>query len=129
MTMRQNTTMEDVVGTKVLVYLHREAFESLKAVQGIDSDKFIAQVVGLDGFGLWIENPQFITVPVYGDDGKYIPPEERKEVTHRAVFLLQFGAIKTLLQFPDRDSFTGSEDEVEIGFKAMANRQEEKQDG
>ena len=129
MTIRQNITMEDVVGTKVLVHLHREAFEALRAVQGIDSEKFVAYVVGLDGFGLWIENPQYKVVPVYDDDGNYIPPEDRKEMSHRATFLLQFSAIQTIIQFPDRSSFTGGEDEVEIGFKAMVNRKEGKQDG
>lgn len=129
MTMRQNITMEDVVGTKVLIHLHREAFESLKSVQGIDSEKFVGRVVGLDGFGLWIENPQYKVVPVYDDDGEYIPPEERKEMSHRAAFLLQFSAIQTIIQFPDRPSFTGGEDEVEIGFKAMVQRKEGKRDG
>lgn len=129
MTMSQNITMEDVVGTKVLIHLHREAFESLRAVQGIDSEKFVARVVGLDGFGLWIENPQYKVVPVYDDDGNYIPPENRKEMSHRAAFLLQFGAIQTIIQFPDRPSFTGSEDEVEIGFKAMVSRKEDETDG
>lgn len=129
MTVRQNITMDDVVGTKVLIVLHRQAFEALKDVQGIESEKFVAQVVGLDGFGLWIENPQYRTVPVYSDDGEYIPPEDRNEVIHRAAILLQWGVIQTILQFPDRQAFSGGEDEVEIGFKAMVNRGEDKLDG
>ena len=129
MTTRQNITMDDVVGTKVLIVLHRQAFEALKNVQGIESEKFVAQVVGLDGFGLWIENPHYKTVPVYSDEGDYIPPENREEVNHRAAILLQWGSIQTILQFPDRPAFSGGEDEVEIGFKAMVNRQEESGDG
>ena len=134
MTTRHNITMEDVVGTKVLIVLHRPAFEAMQGVQGIESEKFVAQVVGLDGFRLWIENPQYRTTPVYTDDGEYIPPEDRQEVVHRAAVLLQWGAIQTVLQFPDRPAFSGGEDEVEIGFKAMVHRHDEgkakdKQDG
>ena len=126
MVSRQNITMEDVVGTKVLIHLHRTAFESLRSVQGFDSEKFVARVVGLDGFGLWIENPQYRTVPVYSDEGEYIPPEKRSEVIHRAAVLLQWSMIQTILQFPDRPAFSGGEDEIEIGFKAMVNRGEDK---
>jgi len=109
--------------------LHRHAFESLKDVQGIESEKFVAQVVGLDGFGLWIENPQHRTTPVYSDEGEYIPPEEREEVVYRAAILLQWSAILTVLQFPDRPAFSAGEDEVEIGFKAMVHRRKEDSDG
>ncbi len=112
-------TMEDVVGTKVLIKLHRQAYETLD-VQGVESEKFVAQVVGLDSFGLWIENPAYTTIPVYDDEGNYIPPEDRAEVVHRAVFLLQWPYIQTIMQFPDRPAYRGGVDEAEIGFKSKA---------
>jgi hypothetical protein len=112
-------TMEDVVGTKVLIKLHRQAYETLD-VQGVESEKFVARVVGLDSFGLWIENPGYTTIPVYDDDGNYIPPEDRAEVVHRAVFLLQWPYIQTIMQFPDRPAYRGGVDEAEIGFKSKA---------
>jgi hypothetical protein len=109
-------TMEDLVGTKALVSLHPEAFEILD-VQGIDDPQFVARVLGFDSFGLWVENPRYCTTPVYDDEGAYIEPEDRGEVCHRAVVLLQWPFIKTILQFPDRPTFGTSLNASEIGFK------------
>ena len=64
--------MENVVGNKVLIHLHRQAYEML-SLQGIDSEKFIARVAGVDGFGLWVENPNYTTIPVFNDDGGVHP--------------------------------------------------------
>lgn len=125
--MQAPITIDQVVGTKVLIKLHRQAYEMLD-LQGIESEKFVAHVVGVDAFGLWVENPSYTTIPVYDDSGEYIPPEKRGEVTHRAVFLLQWPYIQTILQFPDRPAYRGGVDEEEIGFKAKV-KQEEKPDG
>ena len=114
---RQLVTMDSVVGTKVLIQLHREAYERLE-LQGIDGDRFVAHVVGADAFGLWIENPSYTTIPVYDDDGNYIPPEQRQAVTHRAVFLLFWPYVQTIIQFPDRPAYRAGVDEVEIGFRS-----------
>jgi len=119
--------MDHVVGSKVVIKLHRQAYEMLD-LQGIESEKFVARVVGVDAFGLWVENPAYTTIPVYDDSGVYIPPEKRSEVSHRAVFLLQWPYIQTILQFPDRPAYRGGVDEEEIGFKAKVRR-EEKPDG
>jgi hypothetical protein len=116
--------MDQVVGSKVVIKLHRQAYEMLD-LQGIESEKFVARVVGVDAFGLWVENPAYTTIPVYTDDGEYIPPEERSEITHRAVFLLQWPYIQTIMQFPDRPAYRGSVDESEIGFKAMVKHEGE----
>ncbi|MCC7477141.1 hypothetical protein IT575_01675 [bacterium] len=113
---RQAITMETVLGTKVLIHLHREAYELL-SIQGIESERFVAMVLGLDSFGLWIENPSYCTIPVYDDLGGYIPPEARVEVCHRAVVLIQWGYIQTILQFPDRMNYRPGVDETEIGFR------------
>jgi hypothetical protein len=108
--------MESVVGTRVLIHLHRQAYEML-SIQGLESERFVALVIGVDGFGLWIENPSYCTVPTYDDKGQYIPPEERREVCHRAAVLIQWGFIQTILQFPDRMQYRPSADETELGFR------------
>jgi hypothetical protein len=129
MSPHQQFSMESVIGNKVVIQLHRQAYEMLD-LQGIESEKFVALVSAVDSFGLWIENPHYTTVPVYDDDGEYIPPEDREEVVHRAIVLLQWPYIQTILQFPERTSFKGSEDEVEIGFKAkLAKPGKERKDG
>jgi len=119
--------MENAIGSKVLIHLHRQAYEML-GLQGVDGEKFIARVVGMDGFGLWIENPNYTTIPVYDDDGNYIPPEQRAPVTHRACVLLMWPYIQTILQFPDRTSFQTSVEETEIGFKALLPKSGEVKD-
>jgi len=122
--MQSPITMDQVVGSKVVIKLHRQAYEMLD-LQGIESEKFVARVVGVDAFGLWVENPAYTTIPVYTDDGEYIPPEDRSEIAHRAIFLLQWPYIQTILQFPDRPAYRGSVDEAEIGFKAMVKHEGE----
>ena len=112
--------MEDLVGTKALISLQPEAFQLLD-VQGIDDPQFVARVLGFDSFGLWVENPRYCTTPVYDDEGNYIEPESRGEVCHRAVVLLQWAYIKTILQFPDRPTFGTSLNASEIGFKLQAS--------
>lgn len=111
--------MESVVGNKVLIQLHSAAYQSLD-IQGIESERFVAKVVGADGFGLWIENPRYCTMPVFDDNGEYIPPEKRGEVCYRAIVLIQWGFIQTILQFPEREAFFGGMNEPEIGFKRHA---------
>lgn len=120
--MRQPITMEHVVGNKVLITLHRQAYELLN-LQGIDSENFVALVAGVDTFGMWIENPNYTTVPVYTDTGEYIPPEERRPVSHRGVLLLQWPYIETVMQFPDRPAFRGGVDVSEIGFRSHSHRE------
>jgi|WetSurMetagenome_2_1015567.scaffolds.fasta_scaffold1335432_1 hypothetical protein len=109
--------MENVVGNKVLVQLHRQAYEMLD-LQGVDSEKFVARVVGVDSWGLWLENPNYTATPVFDDAGEYIPPEQRREVVHRAVILVMWPYIQTITQFPDRPAYSAGVDETEIGFKA-----------
>jgi hypothetical protein len=117
-------TMENVIGNKVLIHLHRQAYEMLQ-LQGVDGERFIARVVGVDSFGLWIENPSYTTIPVYDDAGNYIAPEQRSPATHRAAVLLCWPYIQTILQFPDRVSFRACVDEGEIGFKAKLPKPED----
>jgi hypothetical protein len=114
---RQQYNMESVLGNKVLIQLHRQAYEMLQ-LQGVESERFVARVTGLDAFGLWIENPNYCTIPVFTEAGDYIEPENRTEECQRAVLLLQWPMIQTLIQFPDRPDYVGGVDEGEIGFKA-----------
>ena len=74
----EHVTMENVVGAKVLIHLHRSAYDMLE-LQGVESERFVARVVGVDSFGMWVENPNYCVVPVYDDEGNYIPPEQRGE--------------------------------------------------
>jgi hypothetical protein len=75
-------------------------------------------VVGLDGFGLWIENPSYCTVPTYTDEGEYIEPEHRREICDRAVILILWSYVQTVMQFPDRQNYRADHPETEIGFRA-----------
>lgn len=111
-----SVTMENTVGTRVLIHLQPEAFMAMD-VQGIEEPQFVARVLGYDNFGLWVENPNYCTTPVYSDEGEYIPPEQRGEICHRAVTLLQWSSIQTILQFPDRPTYGATLNASEIGFR------------
>jgi hypothetical protein len=108
-------TMEDLVGARVLIHLHPELFQALD-VQGIEERQFVARVLGIDGFGVWVENPRYCTTPTYSDEGDYIEIADRKEICHRAAVLLQWSYIQTILHFPDRLTFGATLGESEIGF-------------
>ncbi len=114
---RQQINVENLVGSRVMIQLHSQAFDMLE-IQGVESKRFVAMVAGLDGFGVWIENPNFCTVPTYSEQGNYIPPEERQEICDRAVILVMWPHIQTIMQFPDRQNYHTSVAESEIGFRA-----------
>ena len=114
---RQQINVESMVGSKVMIQLHRQAYDTLE-LQGVESERFVARVVGLDGFGVWIENPNFCTVPTYDDNGEYIAPEQRQQICDRAVILIMWPNIQTILQFPDREHYRGEAPSSEIGFRA-----------
>jgi hypothetical protein len=114
---RQHISVESMVGSKVMIQLHRQAYDTLE-LQGVESERFVARVAGIDGFGVWIENPNFCTVPVYDDNGEYIDPDKRQQVCDRAVILIMWPNIQTIMQFPDRAEYRGETPETEIGFRA-----------
>ena len=118
--------MEDVVGTRVLIQLERTAYELLD-LPGVYSEKFAADVTGLDELGLWIEHPNYKVVPVYGEDESYIPPEERREESHRAVVLIRWNYIATVIQFPERTGWRAGANESDIGFKPPNNGKDNKE--
>jgi len=117
---RQQINVESAVGSKVYIQLHRQAFDMLE-LQGLESERFVAKVAGIDGFGVWIENPNYCTVPTYDDNGQYIEPQDRKQICDRAVILLMWPNIQTIMQFPDRANYRPADVETEIGFKVRTH--------
>jgi hypothetical protein len=114
---RQQINIESAVGSKVVFQLHRAAFDQL-GLQGVESERFVARIAGIDGFGVWIENPNYCTIPTYSDEGEYIPPELRQELCDRAVILIMWPYIQTIMQFPDRPNYHANVAQTEIGFRA-----------
>ena len=114
---RQQINVESMVGSKVMIQLHRQAYDTLE-LQGVESERFVARVAGMDGFGVWIENPNFCTVPTYDDNGNYIEPSDRQQICDRAVILIMWPNIQTIMQFPDRAEYAGDTPQSEIGFRA-----------
>ena len=115
-------SIEDLIGRQVMVHMHPQAFTELN-IQGFQSPRFRAVVLGLDNLGLWIEHPEYKIMPVYDDSGEYIPPGERKEITYRAAILLKWSTIKTLVFFPDMEAVVPTEDVPVIGFSAVRERE------
>lgn len=111
-------TAEDLVGRQIMIHMHTPAFTDLN-LQGFQSPRFRAVVLGLDNLGLWIEHPEYKIMPVYDDEGEYIPPGERKDEIHRAAILLFWGTIKTIVFFPDKEAILPTEDVPVIGFKLV----------
>lgn len=109
------TTLETLIGSTVLVSLSQQAYQMLD-LQGVDTHKFYAKVVGFDQLGLWIENPMYITVPTHTLEGDLIRVEQRKAETHVAHILIQWSAIMTIAYFPGRVGFAPSERVGTIGF-------------
>ena len=120
MSMRQLLTMEDVVGTKVLIQLDREAYELLD-LPGVYSEKFAADVSGIDEHGMWIEHPNYRVLPVYDAKNQYIEPELRVEERHRAVVLIRWDFIQMVIQFPERGGWRAGANESDIGFRPPHN--------
>lgn len=117
-------TIEDLVGRQVLIIMHQAAFTDL-AIQGFESPRFRAVVLGMDNLGLWIEHPDYKLTLVYDDEGNYIPPQARKEISYRAAVLILWGAIKTIVFFPDQEAVVPSEEIPVIGFSHVYERSRE----
>lgn len=117
-------SIDDLVGRQVMVHMHTQAFTDLN-LQGFQAPRFRAVVLGMDNLGLWIEHPEYKMMPVYDDEGKYIPPGERQEVVHRAAILLMWGTIKTIVFFPDLEAVVPTEDVPVIGFSRVRERERE----
>ncbi len=117
-------TIEDVIGHQALISMHVQAFNDI-AIQGFDSPRFRAVVLGIDNLGIWIEHPDYKLTLVYDDEGNYIPPQARKETSCRAAVLIFWGAIKTIVYFPDQEAVVPSEEVPVIGFSHVQARTRE----
>ncbi len=115
-------SIEDLVGRQIMVHMHAQAFSDLN-IQGFQAPRFRAVVLGMDNLGLWIEHPEYKIMPVYDENGEYIPPGDREEVVHRAAILLMWATIKTLVFFPDLEAVVPTEDVPVIGFKYVRERE------
>ncbi len=117
-------SVEDLVGRQVMVHMYPQAFSDLN-LQGFQTHRFRAVILGFDNLGLWIEHPEYKIMPVYDDKGQYISPGERVEVVHRAAILLLWSTIKTLVFFPDLEAVVPTEDVPVIGFSQVRERERE----
>jgi hypothetical protein len=81
---------------------------------GIISDQFHAKVVGIDGTGVWIENPKWETTSLRDDDGDIIAPEDRRKEIYLTNVLLFWPAIVSIMTCPGREGFD-TQEAIEIG--------------
>ncbi|HUX08480.1 MAG TPA: hypothetical protein VMX35_14355 [Acidobacteriota bacterium] len=107
---------QDILGQKAYFKIRNQ--EELTFF-GIKEAQFYARVVGVDNFGVWIENPKWEFVRVRDDAGEIIPPEKRKMEVHRTHVLLFWGTIVSIMTCPGREGFDVHEAK-EIGVKDEA---------
>jgi hypothetical protein len=81
---------------------------------GITDDQFHAKVVGLDGTGVWIENPNWETVRIRDEEGQIIAPEQRRKEVYRTHLLLFWHNIISIMTCPGREGFD-TDDAKELG--------------
>lgn len=107
--------LEQLIGKQVQLVLHTEAFKNLSV--GFGSQRFYATISGLDGFGLWIQDPDYTVTPSHDSNGRFLPAAERKEETYNAHILLLWSYIQTIIYIPDRQGVPpGTDEEGRIGF-------------
>ncbi len=108
-------SIKEIEGAKVLLRVNPDALK-LIGVQGIDEPSFYARIVGVDQLGLWVEHPNFCSIPAFTEDGEYIPPEKRRKVCYKAYVLILWQFITSVVFFPEREGYAPAEEGVEIGF-------------
>lgn len=109
--MENATTTSDIVGQEAYFRI-RNATDM--GFFGISEEQFHAKVVGLDSFGVWIENPKWETMRLRDENGEIIPPEKRKKEVYRTNVLLFWHNIVAIMTCPGREGFDVS-DAKEIG--------------
>lgn len=72
---------------------------------GIKEDQFHALVVGLDSFGIWIENPKWETTRIRDEEGQLIPLEQRRREIYTTHILLFWPNIVSIMTCPGREGF------------------------
>ena len=100
-------SLEKVIGQTVLF--------SLAGTQGLESfgvtgKLFHGSVMGVDAVGVWVENPEFKTIPTSDPYGKTLPLEERAKRKFKATFLIRWDLILSILVYTDREEFDRSEE-------------------
>ena len=115
-------SIKEIEGAKVLLRVNPEALK-LIGVQGIDEPSFYARIVGVDQLGLWVEHPNFCSIPAYTEDGQYIPPEKRRKVCYKAYVLILWQYITSVVYFPEREGYAPAEEGAEIGFTSRLREQ------
>jgi hypothetical protein len=105
------TTTSEIIGQKAYFKIrnHQEM-----GFFGIVEDQFHAQVVGIDNFGVWIENPSWETIRVRDDKGQIIPIERRRKEVYRTHLLLFWQNIISIMTCPGREGFD-VDDAKELG--------------
>ena len=93
---------DEIIGQRA--YFRIRQHEEM-AFFGIREPQFHARVVGLDGFGVWIENPQWEFTRLRDDEGKIIPPEERRKEVHLTHILIFWSNIISIMTCPGREGF------------------------
>ncbi len=112
--------LDHLIGKTVLFSLGTT--EGLEAF-GVGGKFFHASVMGVDAVGVWVENPEFKTIPTSDPYGKSLPLEERAKRKFSTTFLIRWDIIRSVLIYNDRDEFDrseelGSGDRVDkIGFE------------
>lgn len=81
---------------------------------GITDDQFHARVVGLDGTGIWIENPKWETTRIRDENGEIIDPGNRRKEVYRTHILIFWHNIVSIMTCPGREGFD-VDDAKEIG--------------
>ena len=102
---------QDILGQKA--YFKIRNHEELSFF-GIKEPQFYARVVGVDNFGVWIENPKWEFVRLRNDVGEIISPEQRKMEMYKTNILLFWGTIVSVMTCPGREGFDVHE-AMEIG--------------
>ena len=99
--------LDAIVGKTVLFSLaNNEGLEHF----GVSGRLFHGTVMGADVVGVWVENPEFKTIPTSDPYGKALPLEERAKRTFRASFLIRWDVIRSILIYTDREEFDRSEE-------------------
>ena len=111
--MNQPVNTTDIIGKKAYFKLRNHAE---MAFFGIREDQFHALVVGVDKFGVWIENPKWETVRLRDDNGEIIPPDNRRSEVYRTHILLFWPMIVSIMTCPGREGFDVDEAKEIGGF-------------
>lgn len=111
MTSNHSVTTNDIIGRKAYFKIRNP---KEMGFFGILEDQFHALVVGIDSYGVWIENPSWETVRIRGENGEIIPPERRRKEVYRTHILLFWHQIISIMTCPGREGFD-VDDAKEIG--------------